>query len=232
MRERGRWVESICEVLASQCLHVAPGSYRTVKVRPPSDRDQSDANLLTTLHALRELDARGLPRPEVLYGRRKMTAGLRRNGFPRLSKHTVNRLMRSEGMNGLARSREVRTAIPAENAKRAWDLLNGDFTSGPLRTTLEPPILPCVATRWGFVYVAFAIDLYSRAIVGWRASTVKDAAFVDACLKMILWRRDHAGRPVERNAPPSDAGSQATHVNPVDRDVGAGGFPALDRKCR
>lgn len=112
MRERGRWVESICEVLASQCLHVAPGSYRTVKVRPPSDRDQSDANLLTTLHALRELDARGLPRPEVLYGRRKMTAGLRRNGFPRLSKHTVNRLMRSEGMNGLARSREVRTAIP------------------------------------------------------------------------------------------------------------------------
>ncbi len=147
MRERGRWVESICEVLASQCLHVAPGSYRAVKVRPPADRDQSDANLLTTLHALREPDARGLPRPEVLYGRRKMTAGLRRNGFPRLSKHTVNRLMRSEGMNVLARSREVRTAIPPEDAKRAWDLLNGDFTSGPLRTTLEPPILPCVATR-------------------------------------------------------------------------------------
>ena len=46
------------------------------------------------------------------------------------------------------------------------------------------------------MYVAFAIDLYSRAIVGWSASTVKDVAFVEDCLKMALWRRDHSGRPV------------------------------------
>ena len=31
----------------------------------------------------------------------------------------------------------------------------------------------------GFCYVAFAIDLYSRAIVGWSADTVKDTAFVE-----------------------------------------------------
>jgi putative transposase len=49
----------------------------------------------------------------------------------------------------------------------------------------------------GFVYVAFAIDLYSRAIVGWQASVVKDTAFVEACLKMALWRRDHAGHTVQ-----------------------------------
>ena len=48
----------------------------------------------------------------------------------------------------------------------------------------------------GFVYVAFVIDLHSRAIVGWQASPVKDTPFVEACLQMALWRRDHTGRPV------------------------------------
>ena len=64
-------------------------------------------------------------------------------------------------------------------------------------------------TWCGFVYVAFAIDLFSRAVVGWSIATVKDVSFVEACLKMALWRRDHSGAPV----PPgmvhhSDAGSQ------------------------
>ncbi len=43
----------------------------------------------------------GRPLPEVLYGRRKMTAWLARNGFPDVSKHTVDRLMRDEDMNRL-----------------------------------------------------------------------------------------------------------------------------------
>jgi len=53
-----------------------------------------------------------------------------------------------------------------------------------------------VPTWSGFVYVAFAIDLYSRAIVGWSASTCKDVTFVEQCLHMALWRRDHTDRPV------------------------------------
>ena len=71
------------------------------------------------------------------------------------------------------------------------------------------------AVSWsGFSYVAFAIDLYSRAFVGWQASTTKDVAFVEACLKMALWRRDHAGRPVGTGMiHHSDAGSQAVHVD-------------------
>src|SRR5439155_6320567 len=64
-----------------------------------------------------------------------------------------------------------------------------------------------------FVYVAFAIDLYSRAIVGWSAATVKDVAFVEACLTMALWRRDHTGRPVPHGMiHHSDAGSQYTSI--------------------
>jgi len=82
--------------------------------------------------------------------------------------------------------------LPHRRTDRAWVT---DFTY--------------VATWAGFVYVAFAIDLFSRSIVGWSIATVKDVAFVEACLKMALWRRDQHGQPV----PPgmvhhSDAGSQ------------------------
>ena len=69
----------------------------------------------------------------------------------------------------------------------------------------------------GFVYVALAIDLYSRAIVGWSASTIKDVAFVEDCLAMALWRRDQAGRPVRPGMiHHSDAGSQYTAIRFTD----------------
>lgn len=54
------------------------------------------------------------------------------------------------------------------------------------------------------------IDCFSRAIVGWHASTVKDTAMVTTALKMALWRRDHGGNRVgDGLIHHSDAGSQA-----------------------
>jgi putative transposase len=74
-----------------------------------------------------------------------------------------------------------------------------------------------VATWIGFVYVAFAVDLFSRAIVGWSAATVKDVAFVEACLRTALWRRDHTGRPVATGMiHHSDAGSQYTSIRSTE----------------
>jgi transposase InsO family protein len=45
-------------------------------------------------------------------------------------------------------------------------------------------------TSSGFVYVAFVVGCFSRAIVGWHAATVKDTGMVTTALKMALWRRD------------------------------------------
>lgn len=141
-----------------------------------------------------------------------MTVWLGRNGFPGVSKHTVDRLMRGEGMNGLVRGRKTRTTIPAKNGVRAGDLLNRQFrTSAPNLTWVTD--FTYVPTWAGFVYVAFAIDLFSRAIVGWSASTTKDVTFVEQCLTMALWRRDHTGRPVGNGMiHHSDAGSQYTSI--------------------
>jgi putative transposase len=173
----------------------------------------TDAEILGRLRALRGGGPGGRPAPEVLYGRRKMTDWLNRQladeGRALVSKHTVDRLMRQLGMRGLVRGRGVRTTVAAKaDARRAGDLLQRRFTA-------EAPNLAWVtdftyvATWAGFVYVAFAVDLYSRAIVGWSASTVKDVAFVEGCLRMALWRRDHTGRPVHSGLiHHSDAGSQ------------------------
>lgn len=67
-------------------------------------------------------DEKGEATPESMYGRRKMTARLRRQGLP-VSRRRVDRLMRQLGVNGLVRGKTVRTTIPDRNAERAPDLL-------------------------------------------------------------------------------------------------------------
>jgi len=211
-RTVGHGVESICQVLREQGLQVAPRTYRSWKTSTAPARAFDDARIIDKLRGLGTGGPKGGPLPEVLYGRRKMTAWLGRNGFPGLSKHTVDRLMRGEGMRGLVRGRKVRTTIAGKDGQRAGDLLNRDFrTSAPNRAWVTD--FTYCPTWSGFTYVAFAIDLYSRAIVGWSASTTKDVAFVEQCLSMALWRRDHAGRKVpDGMIHHSDAGSQYTSI--------------------
>jgi hypothetical protein len=207
-RAVGRGVESICAVLQEQGVQVAPRTYRSWRTNPPAVRALSDAAILDRLRTARTGGIEGGPLPEVLYGRRKMTRWLQRTGFAEVSKHTVDRLMRDEGMRGLVRGRKTRTTVGGKDGVRAGDLLNRRFrTTAPNRAWVTD--FTYVPTWSGFAYVAFVIDLYSRAIVGWSASNTKDVAFVEAGLSMALWRRDHTGRPVpEGMIHHSDAGSQ------------------------
>ncbi|GAA1216368.1 hypothetical protein GCM10009655_14580 [Rhodoglobus aureus] len=212
MRADGHGIESICTVLREQGVQVAPRSYRAWRKRPPAARTIDDATVVHVLRGLHMRDQKGRQKPEVLYGRRKMTAWMRREGFDGLSKHTVDQLMRQEGMNGLVRGRRTRTTIPNKDGRRAPDLLNRNF-SAPRPNHAWVTDFTYVPTWSGFIYVAFAIDLYSRAIVGWDISKIKDTAFVEGCLRMALWRRDHTERPVPAGMiHHSDAGSQYTSI--------------------
>jgi hypothetical protein len=101
------------QALRSLGLPVAPRSYRAAKRGPPAPRVVDDAAVINKLRWIRTAGPKGRPLPEVLYGRRKLTAWLARNGFPGVSKHTVDRLMRQEGQRGLVRGRKVRTTTPA-----------------------------------------------------------------------------------------------------------------------
>jgi putative transposase len=216
MRAEGLAVESICAVLRERGVQVAARSYRAWKKRLPALRTIEDARITDALRALKVPDAKGRPRPEIIYGRRKMTQWLRRNGFPEASKHAVDRLMRDEGMNGLVRGRKTRTTIPGKDGRRAGDLLNRNFTA-PAPNQIWVTDFTYVPVRSGFVYVALVIDLYSRTIDGWETSTVKDTAFVEHCLRMAQWRREHTGRPVPAGLiHHSDAGSQHTFIRYTD----------------
>lgn len=212
MRADGPRVEPTCRALSGLGVQVAPRSYRAAKRRPASPRSVDDAAVIDKLRWMRTAGPKGRPLPEVLYGRRKMTGWLARNGFAGISKHTVDRLMRQEGLRGLVRGRKVRTTIPGQDGRRAGDLLDRQFrTSAPNRAWVTD--FTFVPTWSGFAYVAFAIDLYSRAVLGWSASSVKDVSFVETCLSMALWRRDHTGRPVTPGMiHHSDAGSQYTSI--------------------
>ena len=107
--------------------------------------------------------------PEGLYGRRKMTHYLRRQGLT-VAFCTVDRLMRDLGMNGVRRGKAVRTTIPAQDGHRAGDLLDRDFTAPAPNTRWVADFTYC-RTWSGFVYVAFILDVFAQRIVGWHAAS-------------------------------------------------------------
>jgi putative transposase len=129
MRGEGFAVETICRVLREQGVAVAARTSRAWKTptRVLSTRTVSDAVVLDAMIAVRTTPD-GRPTPESLYGRRKMTALLRRRGLP-VAHCTVDRLMRDQAMNGVRRGRAHRTTIPGKDGVRAGDLLNRDFTA-------------------------------------------------------------------------------------------------------
>lgn len=192
-------------------MPVAERTYRGWTRAQPSHRDIDDAHLIEAIRAARVNDE-GEATPESMYGRRKMTALLRRQGVTASSRR-VDRLMRELGINGLVRGKGVRTTIPDSAAERAPDLLDRDFTAAAPNTRWVADFT-YVRTWAGFVYVAFVIDCFSRAIVGWHAATTKATPLVTTALRMALWRRDRAGHHVDDGlVHHSDAGSQFTSMS-------------------
>src|SRR5690606_17721517 len=99
--------------------------------------------------------------------------------------YTVERLMRGDGLAGVVRARKVRTTVADPGHERATDRVNRNFTAdGPNRTWVAD--FTHVAAWCGVVYVAFVVDVFSRAIVGWAASTNKRTALVLNALDMAL----------------------------------------------
>jgi len=183
MRAEGFAVESICQVLREQDVQVAARTYRAWKApnRVPAARTVTDALVVDAMIDLRTT-ADGLPTPESLYGRRKMTALLRRSGL-QVAHCTVDRLMREQAMNGVRRGRAHRTTIPGKDGVRAGDLLNRDFTA-PAPNRIWIADFTYVRTWAGFVYVAFVVDVFAQRIVGWHAMTTKPADLVLIPLRM------------------------------------------------
>jgi transposase InsO family protein len=209
MRAQGFAVESVCAVLREQGVQVAARTYRAWKQpgRQVAGRTVSDAVVVgALLDARRTVDGR--PTPESLYGRRKMTALLRRRGL-QVASCTVDRLMRHLGMQGVRRGKTPRTTTPSTGGTRAADLLARDF-SAPAPNRVWITDFTYVRTWAGMVYVALVVDAFAQRIVGWHAMTTRPAELVLTPLRMAAWARGQQGHPVVRGELicHSDAGSQ------------------------
>jgi putative transposase len=212
MRADGHAVESICRVLREQGCQVAARTYRAWRSRPPAARTISDAQVVDAVRAAAwTSDDQGRPKltPEGLYGRRKMTAHLRRSTTLEISSGAVDRAMRLLGLSGVRRDKGIRTTIAGKDGNRAGDLLNRDFTA-PAPNLVWVADFTYVRTWAGFCYVAFICDVFAQRIVAWHALTVKTTELVMTPLRMALWQAGREGRPAERGQLicHSDAGSQ------------------------
>ena len=209
-------VEPIC-----RALEVAPSTYYAVKARErdPSARSLRDRELI---ERIRKVHAENYD----VYGVRKVWWQLRREGVD-VARCTVERLMRKDGLKGAVRGRKRRTTIPDAQAERPRDLVDRNFKAfSPNRLWVSD--FTHVAMWSGVAYVAFAIDAFSRRIVGWKADTTMKTSLVLDTLEMALWARDHHGEPVEDGLiVHSDAGSQFTSFAFTQRLVDAGADPSI-----
>ena len=136
MRSEGHAVESITSILREQGVKIAARTYRAWRRGRMSTRTVTDAmvegavrDAAWRVEMLPDGTMRRRMTPEGLYGRKKMTALIRRTTISDASRGAVDRAMRALGLAGVTRAKAIRTTIPSKDGVRAGDLLNRDFTA-------------------------------------------------------------------------------------------------------
>jgi transposase InsO family protein len=125
--------------------------------------------------------------------------------------------MRQIGIQGVVRGKKPFTTVSDPDQERAPDLVQRQFTA-TRPNQLWVADFTYVATWSGFVYVAFVIDVYARAIVGWRVlRTMKTGLVLDA-LEQALWARKDREDLIHH----SDRGSQYLSIHYTERLAEAG----------
>jgi putative transposase len=201
-------------VLTDFGVQIAPSTYYAARARPPSPRAIRDDQLKKEI-------MRVFVDNYSVYGARKVWWALNRDGI-RVGRGRVERLMRALGLTGAVRGKTVRTTVSDPDAERAADLVKRQFAAGaPNRLWVAD--FTYVATWSGTVYVAFAIDVFSRRIVGWSASMSKETDLVLDAIDMGLRLRRY-GETVDNGklVHHSDAGSQYTSFRFTQHLVDAG----------
>lgn len=176
-------VAPICRVLTEHGAKIAPRTFHAWVVRAPSERSLWDAAVTEVLAGYYEPDESGRKKPESLYGAVKMWAHLQREreGIP----VEVHRRAADAGQRlaGVRRQKKVRTTVADPAAQRAPDLVDRQFkVPAPNRLLVADFTYVKLATGV-FCYVAFAIDAFAGAIIGWETSMSKQTRFVESAIR-------------------------------------------------
>jgi transposase InsO family protein len=158
-----------------------------------------------------------------VYGARKIWRQLGREGIE-VARCTVERLMRSLGIQGAVRGKPAKTTVSEKAAPCPADRVNRQFQA-PRPNVLWVSDFTYVSTWHGFVYTAFVIDAFARRIVGWRVSRRATAGFVLDALEQAL----HERRPLRRDSliHHSDRGVQYVSIRYTERLSEVGITPSV-----
>ena len=159
----------------------------------------------------------------AVYGKRKLWKAAQRLGHD-IGREQTARLMRQLGIRGASRATRRFTTRADSTHVRAPDLVERDFTATGPNQLWVCDFTYC-STWSGVIYVAFVTDVFSRRIVGWKASRSMSADLVVDALNMAAWTRRHAS--LEGLVSHSDAGSQYTSVVHTERLAEIGAVPSI-----
>lgn len=213
-------------MLCEHDIKIAPRKFYAHQACPVSASDFDDAYTANRLLDLWRAN-------RSLYGATKLHAAALDDGM-QIGRDHVARLMRLLGIEGVHRGWPTTTTTTRNDEhprhpdliKRAWGTPTApdqwwvaDFTY--------------VWTIVGFVYVSFVTDVYSRRILGWRASMSKTTDLVLSALEQALFlrRRSNPTFTSDGLIHHSDAGSQYTAFTFTQALVEAGMNPSIGRSA-
>ena len=150
------------------------------------------------------------------YGVRKVWQQMKSDGI-HVARCTVERLMRQHGLQGVWRGKGKITTNSRDDQKRADDLVNRNFNARQ-PNQLGVADFTYIKTTSGWVYTAFIIDVFARALVSWKVSNRMNTGMVMAALNQAI---------ADRNIPKdvihhSDRGVQYLSIRYTDKMTDCG----------
>ena len=180
-KHRGTWpADWLCVALG-----VSRGGFYAWLTRPRSQRSRVDEELGAKVRD-------SFLASDRTYDARRVWHDLLAEGVP-CGLHRVERLMRLQAL----KARPRRRRLPPDPGERqacavAPNVLDRGFEApAPNRKWVAD--FTYVWTAEGWLYVAAAVDLFSRRVVGWSMQAAMTAQLVTDALVMAIWRRGKPG---------------------------------------
>lgn len=164
-------IEELCEA-----LEISRSGYYRSRQRQPSLRQKQNQQIIEEMQSIHEEDFLSS------YGSPRMTTELQQRGFS-CSENRVARLMAQSGIQAQApKAFRPRTTVADPSRKPAPNRLKDEPEPDAPGQILISDIT-YVATAEGWLYLAVIIDLFSRAVVGWKLADHLQTSLVLDALK-------------------------------------------------
>ena len=150
------------------------------------------------------------------YGVRKVWQQMQAEGI-KVARCTIERLMKQYDLQGVWRGKGKITTHSRDDQKRADDLVNRNF-SARQPNQLWVADFTYIKTTSGWVYTAFIIDVFARAIVGWKVSNRMNTDMVMAALNQAIADRNNPKDVIHH----SDRGVQYLSIRYTDKMADSG----------